>query len=169
MIEKIDYSKLKDGPNFSKEFYIEKTDIEIKYGYLIFDVENEKQNKTLHAIAMSYDLGEDYHNSCNWIVSNTKYYPGTMNLYLKMFIIIKRLGLCLVIPHNDDYTILFEYTEEKEDGVLLCKSLLFKNDETQSKNVYLALQYYYNIEELLEDFKKKQKEVFDKLTENSKM
>lgn len=169
MKDKVDYSKLKNGQNFSKNLYIEKDDIEIKYGYLIFDVENEKQNKTLHAIAMSYDLGEDYHNSCKWLVQNTNFYPGTMNLYLKMFIYIKKFRLCLVFTHNEDYVTLFEYVEEKEDGIVLCKRLKFKNDENQSKNIYLAFQYYYDMDEVLENFRKKQKDIFEVLSNKTKV
>lgn len=170
-MEEITYDKIKEEFKTSENgkyahLILEKEDIKLQYGYLIFDVENKDKNKTLDAIAMCKNLGEDYKKTCHWLVQNTGYWPGSMRLELKLFVIDRKNKITIVFSSNkkDDFIIPFEYTENKEDSVLQAITLKYSRDRLKISNIYSAFKHYYDMDAILIEFKKKAEHIFDELT-----
>lgn len=135
-----------------KDFIIEKDDIRILYAYTIFDCEHKDKNKTLNAIAMCNNLGEDYVKVCKYLVSNTEYFPGLLEAYPRLFIYIPRLKYALMLSHNKDFLVLFEVTENKEDGELIARTLKYSSIEMIAKNIYIATDNYIGMDNIKKEF-----------------
>lgn len=149
-----------------KNIILTKEDIKIDYGFLIFDVENKDKNKTLDAIAMCKNLGKSYYETCLWLAANTHYYPGTMRIELKLFVIDKKNNFALVFnpKEKEDYIIPFSYIENKEDGIVQAISLKNNNDKILFSNLFYAFEEYFDKEAILIDFRKKSELIFDELS-----
>lgn len=148
-----------------KEFILEKDDIELLYGFTIFDVENKDKNKSLDAIAFCNNLGEDYNRTCNWLVQNTHYYPGLMNLDLKLLVYSKKLLHGLMIYNNKNYINLFSVFFNKEDGFLNSITLKYANNNFHMGNLAKAFSYYFDTIKIKEELNKKNEEIEKRLND----
>lgn len=149
-----------------KNILLTKEDIKIDYGFLIFDVENKDKNKTLDAIAMCKNLGRSYHETCLWLAANTCYYPGTLRIELKMFVIDKKNNFALVFnpKEKEDFIIPFSYIENKEDGIIQAISLKNNNDKLLFSNLFYAFKEYFDDESILIDFRAKSEHIYNELS-----
>ena len=148
-----------------KDFILKEEDIEFIHGYAIFDIEDKDKNKTLHSIAFCTNLGNEYINTCKWLLQNGPYYPGLLRPDMKLFIVSKKLRLCIMLSSTFQDIVLFKFFENKEDGVFQCYSLEYTKDNFQLGNILKAVEYYYkkDTKVLQEELKEKNNILIEKL------
>lgn len=153
-----------------KDFILTKDDISFEYGYAIFDVENKDQNKSLDAIAYSKNLGKDYRKVCNWLVSNTEYFPGSMRLEIKLFVIVKRLNFCLMFSPTDEFVIPFDRIENKEDGELQAITLKYNHhNKILFSSLLNTFHLYFNKDKEMMDILKEKHEIINNLLDKTEI
>ena len=131
-----------------KDFILEKEHFDFIYRFPIFDVENKDKNKTLDAIALCKNLHTDYYATAKWLGENTHYFPGLLNIDLRLFIVVRKLRLCVMLTPNREFDVPFTFEENKEDGELLAITLKYSRDKFGIGNIAKAVNYYFSLDKL---------------------